>query len=73
MRIYEKSVYLQLIFLKNHLFTEQLTMNNRLETSRIILRPWLDTDAEALYKYAKDQAIGPIVGWKPHTSVEHCL
>lgn len=48
-------------------------MSNRLETLRLILRPWLETDAEALYKYAKDPAIGPIAGWPPHTSVENSL
>lgn len=48
-------------------------MNHRLETSRLILRPWQETDAEALYKYAKDPAIGPISGWPPHTSVENSL
>lgn len=48
-------------------------MNHRLETSRLILRPWHETDAEALYKYAKDPAIGPIAGWPPHTSVENSL
>lgn len=37
-------------------------MSDRLETSRLILRPWHETDAEALYKYAKDPAIGPIAG-----------
>ena len=41
-----------------------------METSRLILRPWRETDAEALYKYAKDPAIGPIAGWRPHASVE---
>lgn len=48
-------------------------MNQYLETSRLILRPWQETDAEILYKYAKDPAIGPIAGWLPHTSVEHSL
>lgn len=48
-------------------------MKNYLETSRLILRPWQETDAESLYKYAKDPAIGPIAGWPPHTSVEHSL
>ena len=42
-----------------------------LETPRLILRPWKETDAEALYKYAKDAAVGPIAGWPPHTSVEN--
>ena len=42
-----------------------------LETPRLLLRPWEETDAEALYKYAKDPAVGPIAGWPPHTSVEN--
>lgn len=42
-----------------------------IETERLILRPWRDTDAEALYKYASDPAIGPMAGWPPHTSIEN--
>lgn len=42
-----------------------------LETRRLILRPWEEADAESLYKYAKDPAVGPIAGWPPHTSVEN--
>lgn len=42
-----------------------------METQRLILRPWTESDAESLYKYAKDPAIGPIAGWPPHTSVEN--
>ena len=37
------------------------------------MRPWQETDAEALYKYAQDPAIGPVAGWPPHTSVEDSL
>lgn len=44
-----------------------------LETERLILRPWQETDAEALYEYAKDPLVGPIAGWPPHTSVENSL
>lgn len=44
-----------------------------LETKRLILRPWLDSDAEELYRYAKDPRIGPIAGWQPHTSVQNSL
>ena len=44
-----------------------------LETERCILRPWEDQDAEALYQYAKDERVGPIAGWPPHTSVENSL
>ena len=44
-----------------------------LETKRLILRPWQESDAESLYKYAKDPAIGPPAGWPPHTGVENSL
>lgn len=43
----------------------------QLETERLILRPWRETDAEDLYEYAKDPAVGPNAGWPPHTSVEN--
>lgn len=42
-----------------------------LNTSRLILRPWRESDAENLYTYAKDPRIGPIAGWPVHTSVEN--
>lgn len=43
------------------------------KTERLILRPWKETDAESLYEYAKDSAVGPIAGWPVHTSVENSL
>lgn len=42
-----------------------------LQTERLILRPWCDTDAESLYEYAKDDRIGLAAGFPPHTSVEN--
>lgn len=41
-----------------------------LKTQRLMLRPWLESDAEDLYEYAKDPLVGPPAGWPPHTSVE---
>lgn len=43
------------------------------ETERLILRPWEESDAEELYKYAKDERVGPPAGWPAHTSVENSL
>lgn len=40
------------------------------ETDRVILRPWRESDAEALFKYASDPDVGPRAGWPPHKSVE---
>lgn len=42
-----------------------------LETKRLILRPWQESDAQSLYEYAKDPDVGPPAGWPPHTSVEN--
>ena len=44
-----------------------------LETERITLRHWLDTDAKDLYKYASDPEVGPRAGWPPHLSEEESL
>lgn len=41
-----------------------------LETERLVLRPWCEDDAPALYAYASDPDIGPAAGWLPHQSVE---
>lgn len=37
----------------------QLTYNGIMETSRIILRPWRESDAPILYKWASDPDVGP--------------
>ena len=44
-----------------------------LQTKRLILRAWKESDAEALYKYARNPNVGPIAGWTPHTSIENSL
>ena len=44
-----------------------------LQTERLILRKWTETDADSLYEYAKDLAVGPIAGWPPHQSKEESL
>lgn len=44
-----------------------------LETERLILRPWLITDLDDLYEYSKDEQVGSMAGWKPHTSKEDAL
>ena len=44
-----------------------------LETQRLILRKWNDTDADSLFEYAKDPDVGPIAGWSPHKSITESL
>jgi len=41
-----------------------------LETSRLILRPFLESDLEDFYEYAKNPNVGPNAGWKPHESID---
>lgn len=45
----------------------------QLETERLFLRPWQDSDAEDLYLYASHPDVGPIAGWPVHTSIENSL
>lgn len=42
-----------------------------LQTERLLLRPWQESDAEECYRYAKDPRVGPVAGWPVHTSVEN--
>ncbi|MTG97077.1 MULTISPECIES: GNAT family N-acetyltransferase [Myroides] len=42
----------------------------KIETERLILRPWLESDAESLYLYAQDENVGPPAGWPAHKSVD---
>ena len=44
-----------------------------IETERLILRPWRETEAPVLFRYAADPDIGSAAGWPPHTSVENSL
>ena len=46
---------------------------SKMETERILLRPWRENDTEALFKYASDPEVGPRAGWPPHKSVEESL
>lgn len=41
-----------------------------LQTARLTLRPWRQTDLQDLYAYASDPEVGPMAGWKPHESPE---
>lgn len=41
-----------------------------LETERLILRPFSETDLMDLYEYARNPHIGPNAGWKPHESLD---
>lgn len=42
-----------------------------IETRRLCLRPWRESDAESLYRYASHPEVGPPAGWPVHTDVEN--
>ena len=44
--------------------------NIRLETDRLLLRAWQETDLEDFYEYAKVDGVGQMAGWLPHESKE---
>lgn len=44
-----------------------------LETERLILRSWEESDAADLFEFAKDPAVGGAAGWNPHKSVDESL
>ena len=45
----------------------------QLETERLTMRHWQDSDAEELFTYAQDPDIGPVAGWPAHGSVAESL
>lgn len=44
--------------------------NIRIETPRLILRPWRQSDLDDLYEYASVDGVGQMAGWMPHESVQ---
>lgn len=44
-----------------------------LKTSRLTLRPWMESDAKYLFHFAKNPNVGPIAGWPPHENIDDSL
>lgn len=44
--------------------------NTQLETQRLILRPWKESDLCDFFEYASVDGVGEMAGWKHHESVE---
>lgn len=42
----------------------------RIETPRLVLRPWREADLEDFYAYASVDGVGQMAGWNPHKSME---
>ena len=44
--------------------------NVRIETERLILRSWRESDLTDFYEYAKVDGVGQMAGWTPHKSLD---
>ena len=44
--------------------------NIQIETERLILRPWRESDLDDFYAYARVDGVGQMAGWMPHKDVE---
>lgn len=44
-----------------------------LETERLILRAWQESDATDMFEFAKSPNVGPNAGWKPHDNIDESL
>lgn len=47
--------------------------NIRIETERLVLRPWRLEDLEDFYEYARVDGVGQMAGWLPHENREKSL
>jgi putative acetyltransferase len=42
----------------------------RIETERLIIRPFKESDLDDFFEYAKSPNVSPSAGWKPHETIE---
>lgn len=45
--------------------------DTKIETARLVLRPFTEEDANDLYEYAQVPGVGEASGWKHHETLEH--
>ncbi len=47
-----------------------MIMKNRIETPRLLLRPFMESDLPAFFACCRNPNIGDNAGWKPHETLE---
>ncbi len=47
--------------------------NIRIETQRLVLRPWREEDLQDFYEYASVPGVGEMAGWSTHKSIEESM
>lgn len=55
------------------MYNDRESTMNAIASDRLVLRPWADDDAPALYALACDPEVGPAAGWPAHTSEAESL
>lgn len=49
----------------------QIDLSNiKIDTPRLLLRPWKETDLKDFYEYASVDGVGEMAGWKHHESIK---
>ena len=48
-------------------------MDTVFETQRLRIRPWRESDVEALFRYASEPEVGERAGWPPHKSIAESI
>ena len=66
---YDHPIFEEGIQLKDMIYLRK-NLHKTLETERLILRRWNESDAEDLFRYASDPDVGPIAGWPAHKSID---
>ena len=57
--------------LRKHAVNETIDISGIiLNTERLVLRPWNESDLEDFFKYASVDGVGQMAGWLPHKSIE---
>ncbi len=44
--------------------------NTKIDTPRLLLRPWRETDLNDFYEYASVDGVGEMAGWNHHKSID---
>ncbi len=67
---YEKTLHSRVYGMEINMNIEIDLTNTIIETNRLILRPWRESDLNDMYEYDSVEGVGEMAGWKHHESIE---
>ncbi len=50
-----------------------MTQTSNIETNRLVLRPFSESDAPDVFESCKNPNLGNNAGWKPHETIEETI